>query len=376
MKIINKGAIGVGMGLLMLANADNVHASSEYIVEPGDTLGKIATKHNTTVDELVEINNIKDKNRINVGQKLQLNNEVSGDKIEETISYFEEEGFMPIDRYNYQITSRFGERENPFLSNEVSIHYGLDISSSEINGVSIHSLLPGRVVTSTFDNKGYGNYVKIEHVNGLETLYAHMIKMPEVNVGDYVEAGQVIGNVGNTGNSTGPHLHLEVLIDGEQQDPEQFLEGVDEWPKVDLEPITSIPGEYEELSEDFSANKGGREIYTVEKGDSLSKIAKMKNTSVSKLKEVNDMGNSDIIYVGQSLIISKPADDEPEYTKYTIKKGDSLWKIANENNMTVKELKEINKLHSDLIFVGDYLVVISWLEISNWAYVKAKEMKL
>lgn len=357
MKIMNKGAIGVGMGLLMLANADNVHASSEYIVESGDTLEKIASKYNTTVDKLVELNNIQDKNYINVGQRLKLNNEVSGDRIEEATNYFKEEGSMPIDRYNYQITSRFGERENPFLSNDVSIHYGLDISSTGIEGVNIHSLLPGKVVESAFEDDGYGNYVKIKHENGLETLYAHMIKRPEVNVGDYIEAGAIIGNVGNTGSSTGPHLHLEVLLDGEHQDPEKFLENVSAWPEADLEPVTSVPGEQEH--EDFYNNIGGRDIYTVEKGDSLYKIAEIKNTSVSKLKEVNELGNSDVIYIGQSLIISKPANSEPVYTKYTIKKGDSLWKIANENNMTVKELKEINELRSDLIFVGEYLVIIS-----------------
>ena len=77
-------------------------------------------------------------------------------------------------------------------------------------------------VTSTGWNGGYGRMVEIDHGNGLSTRYAHL-SSAEVKEGQAVRAGQIVGRVGSTGRSTGPHLHYETRIDGEAVDPQKFL---------------------------------------------------------------------------------------------------------------------------------------------------------
>jgi murein DD-endopeptidase MepM/ murein hydrolase activator NlpD len=71
-------------------------------------------------------------------------------------------------------------------------------------------------------NSGYGSYVKIDHGGGVHTLYAHLARV-QVEVGDQIAAGEPIGTVGMTGFTTGPHLHLEVRVDGQIQDPLRWL---------------------------------------------------------------------------------------------------------------------------------------------------------
>lgn len=100
------------------------------------------------------------------------------------------------------------------------MHKGVDFGVSV--GTSIHAADNGRVIVSEYSSSGYGYYVIIDHGNGMKTLYAHNSKLL-VNVGDTVEQGQVIARSGNTGNSTGPHCHFEVLIDDENVNPANYI---------------------------------------------------------------------------------------------------------------------------------------------------------
>ena len=114
-----------------------------------------------------------------------------------------------------RITSRFGERS----SIRTSTHTGLDIACE--TGTEIKSVADGKVIFAE-RNGAYGNLVKIDHGNGVETWYAHCSKII-VKVGDEVKSGDNIAEVGSTGNSTGPHLHLEIRIDGIAVNPQQYL---------------------------------------------------------------------------------------------------------------------------------------------------------
>lgn len=110
------------------------------------------------------------------------------------------------------LTSNFGTRWG-------RLHSGIDIGADE--GEAIFAAKSGRVIFSgTAD--GYGNYIKIDHGGGLETAYGHCSVLA-ANVGDEVEMGQTIAYVGSTGNSTGPHLHFEVKIDGEFKNPLDYV---------------------------------------------------------------------------------------------------------------------------------------------------------
>ena len=113
------------------------------------------------------------------------------------------------------ITSRYG------VSSRIrkSTHTGLDIAAT--SGTPIKVVAAGTVIAASYDGS-YGKLVKVDHGNGVETWYAHTSKM-YVKVGEQVEAGDVIAAVGSTGNSTGPHLHLEIRVNGEHVNPQNYL---------------------------------------------------------------------------------------------------------------------------------------------------------
>lgn len=113
------------------------------------------------------------------------------------------------------ITSRYGESSRL----RKSTHTGLDISAT--TGTDIKAVASGTVTCAKYSGS-YGNLVKIDHGNGVETWYGHTSKM-YVKVGQEVKAGDVIAAVGSTGNSTGPHLHLEIRINGTHVNPQKYL---------------------------------------------------------------------------------------------------------------------------------------------------------
>lgn len=119
--------------------------------------------------------------------------------------------YWPVPGY-YGITSYFGGR---YLNGRWDNHTGTDIGVPQ--GVEIHAAQSGVVTLSRY-NSSYGNYCIISHGNGRATLYAHQSQLPLVKVGDTVEKGQVIGYVGNTGNSFGAHLHFELRVNGVRDD--------------------------------------------------------------------------------------------------------------------------------------------------------------
>jgi murein DD-endopeptidase MepM/ murein hydrolase activator NlpD len=116
------------------------------------------------------------------------------------------------------VTSPFGYRADPFLG-RLALHPGVDLV--EAYGAEIHAAAAGRVVHAG-PAGGYGNMVEIDHGNGLATRYAHMSDTL-VEEGQEVDKGAVLGKLGSTGRSTGPHLHYEVRVDGEPVDPERYL---------------------------------------------------------------------------------------------------------------------------------------------------------
>jgi murein DD-endopeptidase MepM/ murein hydrolase activator NlpD len=124
---------------------------------------------------------------------------------------------MPAD--GGMITSGFGYRSDPFTGGG-AFHPGLDFRGAY--GAPIHAAAEGRV-SFVGQIRGYGNVVEVSHGNGLLTRYAHMSKTM-AKVGQLVTAGDVIGAIGNTGRSTGPHLHFEVRINNSVVNPRPFLE--------------------------------------------------------------------------------------------------------------------------------------------------------
>jgi murein DD-endopeptidase MepM/ murein hydrolase activator NlpD len=119
---------------------------------------------------------------------------------------------------NAPITSSFGPRMDPFLG-QPAMHTGIDFRAAE--GYPARATAGGTVVTAEFTG-GYGNMVEIDHGNGVTTRYGHLSRI-DVTVGQVVAKGAIIGRTGNTGRSTGPHLHYEVRIDGAAIDPIRYI---------------------------------------------------------------------------------------------------------------------------------------------------------
>ncbi len=127
---------------------------------------------------------------------------------------------LPINKGSYhKISSKFGKRMHPILKKE-RFHNGIDFTAKI--GTEIRATADGIVSTATRSKKGYGIMVIIKHNDTFETLYSQM-RNYIVSVGERVKKGQVIGYVGNSGNSTGPHLHYEVRKNNEPVNPEDFF---------------------------------------------------------------------------------------------------------------------------------------------------------
>lgn len=177
-----------------------------YRVSPGESLGSIARKFDIKEDTVMQDNNIEDASSLEVDQKLILR----GAKPEFSYQDRLDQKFMyPI---NTRITSYYGPRWG-------RIHEGLDFAAPM--GSPIRVVSSGRVVYSGWSG-GYGYVVIVEHQKGLRTLYAHNSKLL-VNVGESVGKGEVIARSGNTGNSTGPHLHFEVQVNGRPENPLDYI---------------------------------------------------------------------------------------------------------------------------------------------------------
>ena len=131
--------------------------------------------------------------------------------------------FMPLGKpVNGAITSNYGNRIDP-INNQPGFHVGVDIRGK--HGTKIRATAAG-VVAKAFKNGGYGNYVEIDHGNGYRTVYGHM-QSYVVKKGESVKRGQIIGLVGSSGRSFGPHLHYEIRLHRKPVNPTKFMQVAD-----------------------------------------------------------------------------------------------------------------------------------------------------
>ncbi len=118
------------------------------------------------------------------------------------------------------LSSGFGVRRSP-ITHRLKLHSGIDVAAPR--GTPIHASAAGTVIHAGYTS-GYGNLIELDHANGVITRYAHSSRLM-VDIGDEVQRGETIATVGSTGQSTGPHLHYEVLIDGLAVDPMDYIPG-------------------------------------------------------------------------------------------------------------------------------------------------------
>lgn len=254
-------------------------------------------------------------------------------------------------------------------------HKGIDIAGEF--KTPIHSVDKG-VVTKSYYSGSYGHVVFIKHDNNLETVYAHLNKR-NVKEAQVVKQGDIIGLMGNTGDSSGVHLHFEihkekwtyekenavdpVLALGEAAVGQPILAMAKKGNEVTMETIAKlrltddidISGQDESLKAESKKINGQISVanvppivekqikHTVQRGETLWSIAGKYNTSIEAIRQENNI-NDNLISSGDILIIVKSGEKN-----YVVASGDTLLSIARKTNTSVEKLKALNSLTSDTI---------------------------
>lgn len=180
-----------------------------YTIEEGNTLEGLAVKFNVSVEEIVDVNELETQ-ELAAGARLFM----PGATLDKATLQNALGAAFRCPLSTYRLTSHFGNRLDP-ITGVKSSHTGIDMAIS--SGTPIMASASGTVSTAGFSNI-FGNYVIINHAQGYQTLYGHMSKI-HAKKGQWVSQGTVIGLVGSTGYSTGPHLHFTVYKNGRLIDP-------------------------------------------------------------------------------------------------------------------------------------------------------------
>ena len=193
---------------------------------------------------------------------------------------------------NTQITDKFGYRPR-----RRRVHNGLDIKVNR--GDTIYAAFDGKVRITAYQRKGYGHYVVVRHHNGIETLYAHLSKKL-VGANDNVKAGDPIGIGGNTGRSSGPHLHFETLLLGSCLDPALLFDFKNQDVTGDFY-LYRRPGS--KYIENGVVKIAGPEkkYHKVKSGETIGKIARKYNVEEGIIFKLNKLNSRSIIRPGQML---------------------------------------------------------------------------
>lgn len=211
------------------------------------------------------------------------------------------------------MTSNFGRRGSR------RYHYGIDIKAQ--TGDTIYAAFDGKIRVKQYERRGYGYYLVIRHVNGLETVYGHLSKFL-VEENEFVRSGQPIGLAGNTGRSFGSHLHFETRFLGKPINPNFIIDFQNKVPHRDEYLVTnssykqttrsskvtvssSSTVNYKEAAS--STNKyvsGDVKYHRIKQGDTLGAIARKYGVSVGELCNLNNINSRTVLRIGKSLRVS------------------------------------------------------------------------
>ena len=196
------GSLRVGQQLVILPVS-----GIQYVIKKGDTINKIAKKYSADAQEIRDFNGVDDSS-LQIGDTIIIPNGVEAPTPVTAVKKFIANIISP-NTSGVQTDGYFIRPAKGGKTQNIHGHNGIDFSAR--GGLSVVASASGKVLISLSSgyNGGYGRYIVIAHSNGTQTLYAHL-SANFVSAGDTVEQGQLIGNIGNTGLSTGPHLHFEV----------------------------------------------------------------------------------------------------------------------------------------------------------------------
>lgn len=205
-----------------------------------------------------------------------------------------------------RITSKYGPRRR-------RMHKGIDLKV--LRGDTIRASFNGKVRIKAFERRGYGYYVVLRHPNGLETIYGHLSKIL-VEENQIVRAGETIGLGGNTGRSTGSHLHFETRFLGQAINPAEIIDFENGVPHQDTYVFRNV--KINGRKSNIYTSSSDRMVYhRVKSGDTLGKIARMYGTSVNELCRLNGLKGTSVLRIGQSIRCSAGAVTSAKAEKAT-----------------------------------------------------------
>ncbi len=196
---------------------------------------------------------------------------------------------LPIDTMT-KVTSKYGPRRR-------RMHRGIDLKV--LKGDTIRAAFDGKVRIRSYERRGYGYYLVMRHPNGLETVYGHLSKFL-VGVNDIVHAGDPIGLGGNTGRSTGSHLHFEIRFLGQAINPTDVIDFDNAVPHQDTYVFRNVKINGRK-SNIYTSSSDQMVYHRVKSGDTLGKIARMYGTTVGELCRLNGIKSTTTLRLGQSI---------------------------------------------------------------------------
>ncbi len=261
------------------------------------------------------------------------------------------------------VTSNFGRRGGR------RYHYGIDIKAH--TGDTIYAAFDGKIRVKSYERRGFGYYIVIRHINGLETLYGHMSKFL-VDENDFVMSGDPIGLAGNTGRSFGSHLHFETRFLGKPIDPnfiidfenktchsDKYLVSNDSFKRTTLSSRvikrTGTVNYVQATNRDNNrfVSGGGATSHTIRSGDTLERIARRYGVTIDQLCALNNISRTTTLRIGRSLIVNPTSSVSSETAAsgssagaqyHTIKSGDTLGGIAQRYGVSIRKLCSLNNV--------------------------------
>jgi murein DD-endopeptidase MepM/ murein hydrolase activator NlpD len=290
---------------------------------------------------------------------------------------------MPIGDKDIKITSKYGIRQR-------RMHRGIDLKVQV--GDTIRAAFDGKVRIKSYERRGYGYYLVLRHPNGLETVYGHLSKFL-VKENDIIRAGKPIALGGNTGRSSGAHLHFETRFLGKDIDPADIIDFENGEPYKDEYVFNNVKINGKE-SNIYISSDDTYAIHKVKKGETLSEISQKHGTTVNELCRLNNIISTSKLAIGQQIRfrtkqikvqaaeqsvkqtntesnkmktsttpdlksndgksdkkIETPIEvanpDSPVY--HEIKKGDTLFSLSKKYDISIEKLCKLNNFGDNII---------------------------